>query len=106
MMDLCQLSQSQLLDYIHVVSFAVNDITLFLDSHPEHPEALAYFQEHSKLRNAALREYARRFGPLTINFIVVVVVGAVDMWICHSKPDYYWIFLWDNSVKTGWIVKG
>ena len=52
MMDLCQLSQSQLLDYIHVVSFAVNDITLFLDSHPEHPEALAYFQEHSKLRNA------------------------------------------------------
>ena len=54
MMDLCQLSQSQLLDYIHVVSFAVNDITLFLDSHPEHPEALAYFQEHSKLRNAAL----------------------------------------------------
>ena len=67
MMDLCQLSQSQLLDYIHVVSFAVNDITLFLDSHPEHPEALAYFQEHSKLRNAALRECARRFGPLTID---------------------------------------
>jgi len=25
-------------------------------------------------------------------FIVVVVVGAVDMWICRSTPDFYWVF--------------
>ena len=62
MRNLCQLSQSQLFDYINKVSFAVNDITLFLDSHPKNQEALAYFHEHSELRNAALKEYARRFG--------------------------------------------
>lgn len=67
MMNLCQLSQAQLLDYINKVSFAVNDITLFLDAHPENEEALAYFREHSGLRNAALQEYARRFCPLTID---------------------------------------
>lgn len=67
MMNLCNLSQYQLLDYINKVSFAVDDILLFLDSHPDCPEALAYFHEHSKLRKAALKEYARRFGPLTID---------------------------------------
>ena len=56
MRNLCQLSQSQLLDYINKVSFAVNDITLFLDSHPKNPEALSYFLEHSEMRNAALKE--------------------------------------------------
>lgn len=67
MIDFCKLSEQQLLDCINRVSFAVNDIQLFLNSHPKCPEALAYFQEHSQLRNAALKEYARRFGPLTID---------------------------------------
>ena len=67
MRNLCQFSQSQLIEYINQVSFAVNDITLFLDSHPKNQKALAYFHEHSERRNEALKEYARRFGPLTID---------------------------------------
>ena len=66
MNNLCQLSQSQLMDVINKTSFAVNDIQLFLDSHPDCSEALAYFHEHNEIRNAALKEYSRRFGPLTI----------------------------------------
>ena len=66
MNNLCQLSQSQLMDVINKTSFAVNDIQLFLDSHHDCAEALAYFHEHNQLRNAALKEYSRRFGPLTI----------------------------------------
>lgn len=66
MNNLCQLSQSQLMDVIYKTSFAVNDIQLFLDSHPDCSEALAYFHEHNDIRNAALKEYSRRFGPLTI----------------------------------------
>lgn len=66
MNNLCQLSQSQLMDVINKTSFAVNDIQLFLDSHHDCAEALAYFHEHNQLRNAALKEYSRRFEPLTI----------------------------------------
>ena len=66
MNNMCQFSQSQLMDVINKTSFAVNDIQLFLDSHPDCMEALAYFNEHNDLRNAALKEYSRRFGPLTI----------------------------------------
>ena len=66
MNNLCQLSQSQLMDIVNKTSFAVNDIQLYLDSHPDCPKGLAYFHEHNQLRNAALKEYSRRFGPLTM----------------------------------------
>ena len=66
MNNLCQLSQSQLMDIINKTSFAVNDIQLYLDSHPDCSKGLAYFHEHNQLRNAALKEYSRRFGPLTM----------------------------------------
>lgn len=56
MRNLCQFSQSQLIEYINQVSFAVDDILLFLDSHPANQEALAYFHEHIERRNAALKE--------------------------------------------------
>ena len=56
MNNLCQLSQSQLMDIINKTSFAVNDIQLYLDSHPDCPKGLAYFHEHNQLRNAALKE--------------------------------------------------
>lgn len=69
MRNLCQLSQAQLLDLIDKVSFAVDDMQLYLDTHPKDQEALGYFLEHSELRNEALKEYARRFGPLTIDSV-------------------------------------
>ena len=53
-----KMSKEQLLDWIDQVSFAVNDMTLFLDTHPDDEEARAYFEEKSALRNEALEEYA------------------------------------------------
>ena len=62
-----QPSRKELLHYINVVSFAVDDVMLFLDTHPCNEQALAYFDEYSKLRNQALKEYAKCYGPLTID---------------------------------------
>ena len=56
-----------LLQWINVVSFAVNDVQLFLDTHPEDQEALSFFSEYSRLRKEALDEYAKHYGPLTID---------------------------------------
>jgi len=44
---------------------------------------------------------AAAYKYINNNFIVVVVVGEVDMWICHVTPDFYWIFPLDKSVKMG-----
>lgn len=62
-------NQKQLLNWINVVSFAVVDSTLYLDSHPTDKEAMEYFNHFSKLRNEALKEYSERFTPLTIDCV-------------------------------------
>lgn len=59
--------QQELLDYINIVSFAVDDVKLYLDTHPKDEMALEYFQNYQKARNQALKEYAAAFGPLTID---------------------------------------
>ena len=59
--------RQDLLHWINVVSFAVNDVQLFLDTHPEDQEALSFFSEYNKLRKEALDEYAKYYGPLTID---------------------------------------
>lgn len=59
-------SRQQLLRFINEISFAVVDTLLYLDTHPNDLDALEFFRIHNRKRNAALREYEQRFGPLTI----------------------------------------
>lgn len=60
-------SREMLLRRINEVSFAVNDIHLFLDTHPDCQEALEFFRRNLEARKEALAEYARLYGPLTID---------------------------------------
>lgn len=60
-------TREELLNTINEVSFAVNDITLYLDTHPEDQEAMEFFREKVMMRKEAMEEYARRFCPLTID---------------------------------------
>ncbi len=59
--------REMLLKKINEVSFAVNDIALFLDTHPDCQEALEFYRKYVTERNEALAEYARLYGPLTID---------------------------------------
>lgn len=59
--------KNYLLKEINECSFAVNDMLLYLDSHPCDEAALAFFQEHRERRVDALKEYAKYYGPLTID---------------------------------------
>lgn len=61
------MNQPQFLNYINEVSFAVADVLLFLDTHPEDCEALAFCNEMISKRDAAVKVYSRRFNPLTID---------------------------------------
>ena len=40
--------KKELLEWINIVSFAVDDVKLFLDTHPNCPEALEFFDEFKK----------------------------------------------------------
>lgn len=60
-------SREKLLAWIDQVSFAVVEMNLYLDTHPEDEDALAFFREKVALRKEALKQYAEQYGPLTID---------------------------------------
>ena len=47
-MNQTQMNRRQLMDQINQVSFAVDEVKLFLDTHPCDREALNYFHEASR----------------------------------------------------------
>lgn len=63
-------SRKTLIDKINQYSFAVNEATLFLDTHPYDMDALTYFQKYRKLRMDALKEYAEYYAPLVIDHTI------------------------------------
>ena len=59
-------SRSQLLKDIQMSTFALVETNLFLDSHPNDPDALSALKKYNKERNEAIAEYEKRFGALFI----------------------------------------
>lgn len=59
--------KDKLLNRINEVSFAVDDILLYLDTHPCDKEALAFYQDCAQERKKLMTEYAQCYGPLTID---------------------------------------
>ena len=75
--------RKDLLNHINMVSFAANDAQLFLDTHPTCQEALSYFHEHNQMRNHLLKEYAKYYGPLTID---TAIENCSDRWNWINEP--------------------
>lgn len=46
------------------LGFAVHELGLYLDTHPEDAEAESMFQKYNKLYSEGVAEYERRYGPL------------------------------------------
>ena len=74
--------KKELLEWINIVSFAVDDVKLFLDTHPNCPEALEFFDEFKKQRVQALKEYAKYYGPLTLD----TANTPMDCWKWINEP--------------------
>ncbi len=60
-------SRAQLMQWINETSFAVDDLLLYLDSHPDDEQALDCYREYVRMRKDAVNEYARCYAPLTID---------------------------------------
>ena len=57
--------QRELLDRIQALSFAVEETRQFLDGHPYNRMGLAYYGKIKNELDAAMGEYALRYGPLS-----------------------------------------
>lgn len=54
----------KLMDIINESSFALLDINLYLDTHPNDMEALRSYNDYKQIRNVAVKEYNTKYGPL------------------------------------------
>ncbi|MDR0943452.1 MAG: spore coat protein CotJB [Ruminococcus sp.] len=61
------MSMKNLMLQIQMYDFYLNDIKLFLDTHPEDATALAYYKNYKHLRDNAVHEYVEKWGPITAN---------------------------------------
>lgn len=52
---------------IQIVSFAIDDIKLFLDTHPQNEEAMNYFRHYRDIMETMVAKYTEQYGPLTVN---------------------------------------
>lgn len=60
-----QQAREKLMCRITTVSFAINDLTLYLDTHPTCKKGLAMYHELMEERLTLLADYANQFTPLT-----------------------------------------
>jgi len=65
MSDLAQKNREELMSELAAVSFALNDLTLYLDTHPDCPNGAPLFRKLLEERLSLLAEFTRRFYPLT-----------------------------------------
>ncbi len=54
-----------LLHRIQVCDFALYEVGLYLDTHPNDKQALEYYGRHLEMSNKAREEYVNKFGPLS-----------------------------------------
>ena len=60
------MNRKELMDHINQTSFAVDDVKLYLDTHPDDAEALAYANQCAELLRNAVKTYEEQYGMLTV----------------------------------------
>ena len=57
----CDMSKEKLMDIITKASFAMDDVKLFLDTHPKCMEALEYYHKAKEMLEEAWEMYTHNF---------------------------------------------
>ncbi len=60
-------SKQALMNQINEASFAMDEILLFLDTHPDDAAAMEYYRNAAAMRHQAMDAYQRQFGPLMVD---------------------------------------
>ena len=82
--------QAKLRRKLYELDFAIYELVLFLDSHPESARALELMREY---RDAVMAEYREKFGDL--------IITAND---APAEENWKWIdgpWPWDNDFTEG-----
>ena len=75
------MEREKLLRRIQEASFAIDEVKLFLDTHPTDRSALDYHNRYQKLRQTLVAEYTEKYGPLTADR-----VRTANVWTWVTQP--------------------
>ncbi|MBQ8318158.1 MAG: spore coat protein CotJB [Lachnospiraceae bacterium] len=76
-----QMGKSELFCYINQVSFMIDDIALFLNTHPNCQQALDKYNYYKDIRKEAVETYTKLYGP-----ICKYDVNVDNYWDWVNKP--------------------
>ena len=82
------MDRGQMLKEIDEVSFMVNDLTLYLDTHPTDTNALQAFTDAAKRRKQLMQEYAREYEPLSMDCVCVETNNQTDSDTKYPKQKH------------------
>lgn len=71
---------NQLMQKVYETGFALDDILLYLDTHPTDAEAMAYYRYAQNANQEAVRAYEQVYGPLMITQV------TSDDWSWMKSP--------------------
>ena len=57
-----RMNKGELLTFIDEVTFALDDLTLYLDTHPHCEKALGKYETYKAMRNQAVKDYVNMYG--------------------------------------------
>lgn len=79
--------KKKLLIRLSSMQFAMLEMRIFLDTHPNDDEALAMYNKYREKYKSLAKEFEEQFGPLTLNGY------NSDEWLCDPWP-------WDNAFNS------
>lgn len=88
------MDRGQMLKEINEVSFMVNDLTLYLDTHPTDANALQAFTDAAKRRKQLMQEYAKEYEPLSMDCVCVETNNQTDSFTKYPKQKH---FTWSDG---------
>ncbi len=59
----------RLLEEIGKVDFAMKDLNLYLDTHPQDVQAIESFRYYDGVKKQLMKEYAEKYGPLALSCV-------------------------------------
>lgn len=76
-----RMSQKELFSMINQFSFMLDELVLFLDTHPDCQEAIEAYNHYKHLRCEAISDYTEMYGPIS-----KYDVNVNNYWDWVNKP--------------------
>lgn len=81
-------ARREMIEQIRCYDFAINELALYLDTHPEDERALCLHRKYCKQAKDFKDKYQKVYGPLTINFPCNKWRWLEEPWVSFSLGEF------------------